>query len=340
VRDEDMKSLGVVTLLLVVFGHAETLPAAADIRERTGVRADVLTPSTYFVAPDGDDGSEGSSSNPWATIQRALNAARRGDRIVVRAGTYSPASFRRGGVAGAPIKLVAQAGVTLVGDGSGIGITAQSVSYVVIRGFEVTNFLVGIAVANASHVLVRGNTLRSNTGVGVQNWRVQHIRVESNRFLDPGPPYPASMNAIQDYGVNFYYARWVSVEGNYFFGKHNQALSFKSKVRQSSARWNVFEGCMYTCIYIGQNDDDRYGDMTSWQIEVRGNRFRDTSDSQTGSYYRCSVPIAVRNVRHASVRYNLIHPVCEATVQRIGSPQLAGVRAGENTIRRNRVATW
>ena len=48
---------------------------------------------------------------------------------------------------------------------------------------------------------------------------------------------------------------------NHFFGKHNQALSLKSKTPQSSATWNVFEGCMYTCISLGQNDDNQYGDM-------------------------------------------------------------------------------
>lgn len=288
--------------------------------------------STFYVAPDGRDSNNGSSSRPWATIQRALHGARAGDTIIVRSGTYAPASFVRSGVRGAPIRLRAQGFVTLTGNGSGVGLRVHGVSYVVVQGFKITNFEVGIGVSNASDVVVRGNTLRSNTSVGIENWKVVRVKVLQNRLIDGGASYPAP--AVQDYGVSFYFSRRVVAKANHFFGKHNQALSFKRRTRHGKATWNVFEGCLYVCIYVGQNDDDP-SDMTSSQITVRHNRFRDATDPMSGSYYRVSQPIAVRNVNSAFVEYNLIDRSALSRITVVPSPQLSGLVAGNNTIRHN-----
>src|SRR5688572_1043280 len=44
--------------------------------------------STYFVSTGGDDGSPGSESAPFRTIQQAANVAQPGDTVLVRGGTY------------------------------------------------------------------------------------------------------------------------------------------------------------------------------------------------------------------------------------------------------------
>lgn len=295
---------------------------------------------TYYVAPDGADRHSGSKARPFATIQRALRRARAGDRIIVRPGEYRPARFVRSGRAHAPIRLEARGKVVLRGDGGGDGLAVQGRHHVLISGFTITNFSVGISLANASDVVVRGNTLRSNTSTGILNWEVRRVSIVGNRLMDPGPPYPQQGNAMQDYGVNAYYSESVSVKNNYFFGKHNQALSFKRRTVTSSATGNVFNGCMYTCIYVGQNDDDGEGDMTSNRIAIRHNRFRPARDPRTGVRYRVSIPIRVRNVRHAVVEENVIHPACLDRVDVESSPQLAGLQAGDNTIRRNVVRRW
>lgn len=43
---------------------------------------------TYYVDPSGDDGSAGTDSQPFGTIQHAADLAAPGDRVVVRPGTY------------------------------------------------------------------------------------------------------------------------------------------------------------------------------------------------------------------------------------------------------------
>jgi pectin methylesterase-like acyl-CoA thioesterase len=63
------------TALAVLFFAAFTAVASAD---------------TYYVATTGDDGiGDGSSGNPWMTIQHAVNTITEGDTIIVRDGTYN-----------------------------------------------------------------------------------------------------------------------------------------------------------------------------------------------------------------------------------------------------------
>ena len=108
----------------------------------------------------------------------------------------------------------------------------------------------------------------------------------------------------------------------------------------STATGNDFYGCMYTCLYIGQNDDQSSGDTTSWNLTVSGNRMKPWTDPATGIYYRVSVPIAVRNVTGALVENNTFDPRCIGTVQVVASPQLSGRAAGNNMIQNNVVQIW
>src|SRR5690349_3925780 len=44
--------------------------------------------SSWYVAPNGDDASPGSLEKPFATVQRAQQAAGPGDTVFLRGGTY------------------------------------------------------------------------------------------------------------------------------------------------------------------------------------------------------------------------------------------------------------
>lgn len=52
------------------------------------IEGDTPAGSPYFVATDGNDGADGSITNPFATPERAFGLAQAGDSIYVRAGTY------------------------------------------------------------------------------------------------------------------------------------------------------------------------------------------------------------------------------------------------------------
>ena len=42
----------------------------------------------YYISPDGDDSSEGTLENPWATVERAMQEVKPGDIILLRGGLY------------------------------------------------------------------------------------------------------------------------------------------------------------------------------------------------------------------------------------------------------------
>lgn len=48
----------------------------------------VLPGASWYVAPNGDDATAGSIEQPFATVQRAQNAAMPGDTVFIRGGTY------------------------------------------------------------------------------------------------------------------------------------------------------------------------------------------------------------------------------------------------------------
>ncbi len=77
----------------------------------------------YYVAPDGSPGAAGTESQPFGSIQQAIDAALPGDIVYLRGGTYRPTEatrFRSSGAAGAPIVLRAYPGEVPIIDASDV----------------------------------------------------------------------------------------------------------------------------------------------------------------------------------------------------------------------------
>ena len=60
---------------------------------------------TYYVDPSGLDTNPGTQSQPWATIQKAVDTAIGGDTIIVNAGTYAGARIRTSGTSSGVMTL-------------------------------------------------------------------------------------------------------------------------------------------------------------------------------------------------------------------------------------------
>ena len=58
-------------------------------------------PSTFYVAPAGNDKAAGTSAAPWKTLQHAVDAIHPGDIINVESGTYVGCRIGNSGTASA-----------------------------------------------------------------------------------------------------------------------------------------------------------------------------------------------------------------------------------------------
>lgn len=75
----------------------------------------------YFVSPRGSDGSDGSASHPFRTIQKAADVMRAGDTCTIRAGVYrETVRPKRSGEQGRPIRFTAAPGEKVVLSGADV----------------------------------------------------------------------------------------------------------------------------------------------------------------------------------------------------------------------------
>jgi parallel beta-helix repeat protein len=148
------------------------LTACADSPQR------IVAPDEALLAPAGVPGRTQVLHVPrdFATIQAAVDVARDGDVIQVRAGTYHENVV----ITTSNLRLHASAKTVLDGDGLGgfgihvLGTPALPVTGVEISGFEVTNYARGIVLEWATHAHVHRNevhNIRMPPGGGLSDAR-------------------------------------------------------------------------------------------------------------------------------------------------------------------------
>ena len=96
----------------------------------------------YYVSPAGSDLNLGSENHPFASITYAETIAAPGDSVVVLSGIYyESVHVRKSGTAGMPITYLAPPGkdVTIKAQVDYCFLIADSVEYIVIDGFNMTN---------------------------------------------------------------------------------------------------------------------------------------------------------------------------------------------------------
>jgi parallel beta-helix repeat protein/VCBS repeat-containing protein len=144
---------------------------------------DRLVLSTYYVAPDGDDGNFGGEFDPWLTLQKAADSVISNDKVVVRAGTYAGFDLMTDGTPFEPITFQAEPGVVIDQPNyrTPDGINLEGANYVVIDGFTVRGIeRAGIRAVEAQGVIIRNNTTDQNGTWGIVTGFCDDILIENN----------------------------------------------------------------------------------------------------------------------------------------------------------------
>jgi parallel beta-helix repeat protein len=129
--------------------------------------------ATYYVATNGNDSSNGSSTAPWLTLQHAVETIAPGDVILVRSGTYAGCRIRNSGTPAAPKTLSRDVGAAVVINTPGPQNSHSSLIEIENgSGSEVTDWIVdGLEVANSPH---HGIDIRITNRITIRSCNVHH----------------------------------------------------------------------------------------------------------------------------------------------------------------------
>ncbi len=299
-----------------------------------------LVAKTYHVSLKGNDNNNGSKNNPYRTVKKGVTLLTAGDSLVVEAGNYGyeyNIRISNSGTREKPIVVeAAERGTVILNGprkpeevntyqyedgGTGSCFVVSNASHIIIDGFNISNYTVGISngiwgnISNIppKNIQIYNCVFHNNASVGIQNYHVDDVLVSNCTFITDEMRQRRGWNAIQDYGVNFYYCNNCVVENCYFYGEHNQALAFKEGDTSCIARKNVFEGVGHFALFLGQNrlqnESEENKNPSCKNLTAEYNIFRPTNglnQVEPKRKYRMKTPIVVDNVDSAIVRYNYI----------------------------------
>ena len=195
------------------------------------------------AAAGGDDGNDGSSGSPLASIRAAADRATPGTRITVRAGTYGIVNLGLvQGTETAPIAFVAE-GDVIIDASSGVGWSMSDAEYVVIEGFTIVNAQIhGMNLSDGGsydtpmhHLILRNMTVR-DAGSGGNNDCIKMSGVDDFWVLGSDVSGCDRGEIIDMVGCH----RGV-ISGNYFHDTVQNGVQTKGGSADTIIHANVFE---------------------------------------------------------------------------------------------------
>ena len=137
--------------------------------------------SNYFVSLDGSDVNEGTKSNPFRTIQHAINTSIPGDTINVRKGIYYEllSIYNIGQAQQKTLTIQTYNNEVVIIDGSRsspelsnlVGFSIEDSSNITIQGFEIRNIITSDDNLYPAGIKVRGQS----KNIVVQDNNIHHI---------------------------------------------------------------------------------------------------------------------------------------------------------------------
>ena len=147
-----------------------TPPPAAFIPDRT-----------FYVADTGLDTNAGTATAPWATLPHAASRVQAGDLVLVANGEYTGFTTAAGGSALKPIMFKANGNSVVISSAAAQDNVTIEHDYVILDGFQVRAARRGgIAVIEATGVIVRNNTVGPNAVWGIFTGFAPAVQIINN----------------------------------------------------------------------------------------------------------------------------------------------------------------
>ncbi len=213
--------------------------------------------ATYYVATNGSDTYQGTSSQPFRTIAHAVNRMNPGDTTYVRGGIYreGPIRFKKSGSQVSPIKLLSAPDSSPVIDFSGAPKTTYprilvqhssgeryAMGYITIEGFEIKNGHDGIKFHNMHNSFIRRNWIHDNRTQGILGGGGHHIVFDRNRINHNGRFAGCAAGELDSQGTSVCNKdHGLYMNGSYFTLTNNliyDNLSFGIQVNGSSSSYS------------------------------------------------------------------------------------------------------
>jgi len=160
--------------------------------------------TTYYVATDGSDSNPGTESEPWATLQHAVDTISAGDTILVKSGTYDGCRIESSGSSGSIKTLKVDTGASVLLNAPSASCKhngvleienySASVSYWEIDGFEVDGVngsyrpidCRNTASQMNSHITVKNCEVHDGYSTGIFGAFTNYILIENCTSYDNG----------------------------------------------------------------------------------------------------------------------------------------------------------
>ncbi|HHT25850.1 MAG TPA: PKD domain-containing protein [Firmicutes bacterium] len=212
-------------LILVLVVSAYVMITAASVSAGT----------TYYVSPAGNNAGDGSRSQPWATIAKAVSQAQPGDTVIFLPGEYEEILRPvRSGTIDAPITFMPETphSVRLLGtSGSEAVVVLAKVAHIRIADFHITpkSSTAGwIRVENARHIAIENNIMEYGANARLPFYVVGSEQVGiTDNIIRRLPPQGASLTLRPNEDIiRVDTSRHILFAGNVIGGSLHTAISF------------------------------------------------------------------------------------------------------------------
>lgn len=259
---------------------AITLSAAGELTQ-VGVAG-----RTYFVAPYGNDASDGLTPNaPLRTLERALGLVAPGETIELREGTYTPVGngfpFNRAGTAEARIKIKAYNGEHPVLDAAGKAFAVlipEGSPYWIIEGLELRGGTAYTVKIESHHVHLVGNNIHGSSNDLIKLVQTSDdVVIYGNEIHHNNAPRGANAQGIDIVGAD---RTWIA--HNFVHDTASIAIYAKGNARNTIIENNHVENIASRGIMLGQSTGAEFlwdGDYESYDGVIRDNIIINTDDA-------------------------------------------------------------